>query len=139
MSRVLTKKKVLIFCALGLLFAICWAYLGTREACYINVSCRTFFDRLQFIGEILGSAMFILPFSLITYFLHDRVFKAWIWFAVVWVPILIIVPNFFDSHNGNFGLSDAAGALFLLIVGYVFFSLLIILVQSARVYWLKRS
>lgn len=70
-------------------------------------------------------ALFV--FSLITYRLPDAVYKAWMKFAVVWVPLSILVVVLSPEYSTDFlyGI-DKGGAAFLTSVIFVVISVVII-------------
>jgi hypothetical protein len=79
---------------------------------------------------------FLIPFSLITYKLPDQVFRSWLHFAYVWIPIslLLIFTTPSTSHSwainvglGREGITWIMGGLFalisLILITYKFFTL----------------
>ena len=80
--------------------------------------------------------VFLLPFSLITYFQHDRIFKAWARFAVSWIGLFIVLLSLANGSTGSGWVGGGGGGILVLaffLAVYVIVSILIILVQSVRV------
>ena len=83
----------------------------------------------------------ILMASLIVYRLPDRIFKAWSHFTIVWVlffGLLILISS--GDSGGGYVMGGSPKGVFTIfsVVLYPIISLLIILTQSIRVYWLKK-
>ncbi len=107
-------------------------------------------ETLLFFGNIYDYrdfflAVFILPvgflFSLITYFLAEPVFRGWINFARWWMPLqILLVALVPEGTTGNFliNLDPKVIVSFALSGIFIAVSLSIVLIQSIRVYRLKK-
>ncbi|MDP2655497.1 MAG: hypothetical protein Q8P17_03110 [bacterium] len=83
------------------------------------------------LGLVIGLfAIVLLAFSLITYFLREEVFRAWVRFAYWWIPVSIVLIYLAkDSSGGGFGIPnvlDQESVSFILAALFAFISLLII-------------
>ncbi len=104
--------------------------------------CHLFLDKL---GLLWSVVMFLSPpaffLSLLTFPLNNRIFNAWFNFSVVWVPLTVILFLIPQPSIGGW-LGPLPTALDVVVIGMYFFyiliSILIILIQSIRVYWLKK-
>ena len=47
-------------------------------------------DRLEFVGNLLLIFLPAFVFSIITYFLREEVFRAWLRFAYWWIPVSLV-------------------------------------------------
>jgi len=80
-------------------------------------------------GLILFSfAPLLLVFllSLLTYRMHDRVFRAWFHFALWFVPIIILTTLFFETRGGGgggWGISSGMDEFAILWLLYIIFIL----------------
>lgn len=85
------KKKTLIFlCLVGIvifLISIFSRQIGLCSTLSYS-SCGAFFDGL---GEALLPIFPLFLFSIITYFMSEKVFQIWSRFAIVWIPISMIL------------------------------------------------
>ncbi len=92
----------------------------------------TFGDRIGCLDKVvpmLGEIIILLTIptfllSLITYWMHEKVFRAWLRFAYWWIPLTIVLVLMTHDSSGGFGISDIVtreavsmifSALFLLI------------------------
>lgn len=95
------KKKLLILSGLVAITLLVWNYLGNYKIC-------DFFG-----GRSISSCPFVLTatalnlvpiiplflFSLITYWMRDRVYRAWVRFAAVWIPLSMIAILFAPEYS----------------------------------------
>lgn len=96
-----TKKNILIvsgvggglfiFLLLALLYDLCGPYRDICKGIYTPIA------------YIFFSFPFIFLLSLLTYRMHDKVFRAWWNFALWFVPIIIITTIFFETRGGGGG------------------------------------
>lgn len=93
-------------------------------------SCRIFFDGF---AEVLFPSIPLFLFSLVTYFLSGAVFKAWSRFALVWIPLSMIVIAIVPEYAGDVLYSYGKG----LIAFYssILFSIISIVIITAS--WFK--
>ncbi|MEY4747273.1 MAG: hypothetical protein RLZZ416_322 [Candidatus Parcubacteria bacterium] len=126
--RMVEKKSVLITSAMVSAAFIVWDYMGNYRLC----------DYLAKDGH-MGSCPFLLSstelilipffpfffFSLITYFMREDVFRAWVRFAIpaviVSMILILLTP---DSPAGGFGPQIALGKSDTALVASVLFSLI---------------
>lgn len=110
-----TKRNVLL---VGLILMILLAslfYLAQLKYCdsygyvqsdYKNL-CMNVIDYSETVLEPLSSALFLVPlflsFSLLTYRMHDNVFRAWWNFARWFVPVIIVVTFLLNNKSGGGG------------------------------------
>ncbi|HEX8946934.1 MAG TPA: hypothetical protein VF829_01845 [Candidatus Paceibacterota bacterium] len=144
LNKLATKKRVLL---IGLAGGIAWVLIwgvytyffhgnGVCRAYYAG-GCLTLFNALGQIG-VLTNLILLLPPMLIVGFLSDKVFKPWARFALLWMLVIIVLPNFVSDASHNFSPSARGYFDLLLLALYILISLAIILIQSIRVYWLKK-
>lgn len=71
---------------------VCWSYVR---------DIKDVFDPFIFLFPI------VLIFSLTTYRLHEEIFRAWLKFAYLWVPLSIVVMFLLsmDTGGGGFGMN----------------------------------
>lgn len=128
---------------LGLIVIAILFEIDKTGICYPGgAMCHLFLDKL---GLLWSVVMFLSPpaffLSLLTFPLNNRIFNAWFNFSVVWVPLTVILFLIPQPSIGGW-LGPLPTALDVVVIGMYFFyiliSILIILIQSIRVYWLKK-
>jgi hypothetical protein len=76
-----------------------------------NRDCRVFFDHLE---NIFYFFPILLLFSLITYSLPERAFKAWLKFTIVWVPVVLVSTAYVRfTYTGSGGFFDTPDFIIL--------------------------
>lgn len=88
------------------IFAI--GLMGTYSLCANNDGCA---NTLHLFFQIFLPTLPLFVFSLVTYFLPKRVFKMWFRFAVVWIPLSIILIAFTPEYAGDFLYSYGKGVI----------------------------
>lgn len=112
--------------------------------CYLNGHCGFLVGILNsFILTFLSYiSIFIFPFSLATYFFKDKIFRSWIIFTCIWIPLsfllIMLAPN--TGANGTLlSITIRGGVLILADALFVLISLIIIIVQVIKVYFVKNK
>ncbi len=103
-------------------------------ALVVSVLAFSFFSSFG----ILLHAVPITFFSLLTSFLRERVFMPWFKMTIVWLPVSIFGALLNSGSPGFFGASERDYFLLVSLATYAVVSFLLILIQSIRVYWLKK-
>jgi len=90
---------------------------------------------------IIAPIFFAFPFSLITYFLREEIFRSWIRFTYIWVPVsmflVLIIPG--GAGNGAFpSLIDKESVSILMSGLYFIISLIMIIFGIVKYYWFKK-
>ncbi len=116
--------------------------LGYSNGCYTTAWCYTLFQNynaLNYLIYIIWAPIVLILLGLV-WFLDNRIFSSWINFSVVWIVLFgilaVLIPN--NAGSGFISFPIKIYTLFGLCVLYILISLLIILIQSIRVYWLKK-
>ena len=137
-DRLTTKKSIFL---IGLSGGIIWALIfGTyNSACsayYIGL-CTYLFD---FIREfyLLTNLVFLLPLFFLIGLLRNEVFKPWARFALPWMLVIMFLPNFVSNAPRLLAFSDRGYLDIILMALYILISFFIVLIQSIRIYWLKK-
>ncbi len=140
-----TKKKVLFVGLGGTLLILALFSLGIN-GCNTSVWCNKiiYFVDNGLVGDVINSDTFLLIFltiplfilSLITYKMHDEVFRAWWRFARWWVPVIMIVTFLLENAGGGGGWGMNGGAFDAFFIGifYVIF-IVISLVKIFNAYF----
>jgi len=118
MTNLGTKKNVLIITLIGTLLILALVLLAVTDFCYNSKPCMSFFVNVR--PWNLASYIFVTPFlfllSLLTYRMHDDIFRVWWNFARWMVPIIIfatIAIQFVPSNGGFFNMD---GLIYLLVL-----------------------
>lgn len=133
-----TKKKVLIVTImLSIGVWILYLILPT-DWCDTNTICRGVYGN-DYLGVIIygciGFIATVLPFSLITFFLHENVFETWKKFAKWSIPIVLTLMFFITQDTGGSNFFSMDFTLFFLGIIYGLFfliSLAVIAVSALR-------
>ena len=136
----ITKRNTLFLCLFGVAIIILdlgIEYFTEHSVCKGNYVgfCYTLFN-FKVANMSLILFLFLSPFLLITYFQHDRIFKAWARFAVSWIGLFIVLLSLANGSTGSGWVGGGGGGILVLaffLAVYVIVSILIILVQSVRV------
>lgn len=119
------KKYVLVTSVIGTLVFFASLFPENTGICnLVNASCVFFFDP---IAENLLPIIPLFLLSLITYKMRDEVYRAWIRFAYVWIPLsmflILIAPEY--SADWMFPIVKGTVAFFSSLL-FVIISLIII-------------
>lgn len=125
------NKKTLLLMGSGLIsfLLILVAIFGTYRLCFDNESCAILLH-LSFLHLLIFFAVFI--FSLITYFLPEKVFTAWFKFACVATPLSIIAIYFAPEYSNSIIYSIDKGFAASRLFGL--FSLISIIIILTKLY-----
>lgn len=129
----MNKKIVLVISIIGTLVLGLLAYLEKIGFYHFHPWTAYILGLLYVIGPSLFLFPIILIFSLITYKMNDGVFKLWLKFTYIWIPLTIILPILTPiGGGGGYVLSIDNKASVWLIMSVLFFiiSLIIILAKS---------
>lgn len=90
---------------------------------------------------IIFPIIFAFPFSLIVYFLREEIFRSWIKFTYIWVPLsmflVLIIPG--GGGNGAFpSLIDKQLVAILMSGLFSVISLIIVIWGIIKYYWFKK-
>ena len=133
LSNVVTKKVAFFSSLIGtVLFLLIASTRGVPLFCEeYSRSCMKQFDTLSLFFFIFLPTLII---SLITYFLREEVFRAWLKFAYVWIPVsMVLIYLAGGSSGGGFGIPNVLDQEFVSLILaslFVLLSLVIIIVKS---------
>jgi len=131
----LTKKKVFWTSLIGFIFfTLLFVFRDALyDYCFADGHCWQFWDSLDIIGALLFIFPFVFLLSLITYFLREEVFQAWMHFAKWWIPLsiffVLVMP---DGQGGGYmpSLIDKQTIAFLMSSIFILVSLTKIISKS---------
>lgn len=124
----MTKKNVLLTGLSGTILFVFLVLLGT-DACYMNTTCKSL--RVALSDDSLVVTLFfpcVFIFSLITYKMKDEIYRAWLHFSYVWIPLSVILILMSSDRSGHLFVS-AQEFLAMLLFGFY------ILVSSVIIAW----
>ena len=103
-----TKTKVFW---ISLVPAVGYAFLvyfhdTLYDFCIEQGRCWRFWDSLDIIAPIIFPWPLVFIFSLLTYKMHEKVFRAWLHFAYWWVPLSIILTLITPDGGGGWGIPN---------------------------------
>ena len=103
MNKFITKKKVLWGSFVGVVFFMLIA--GTRGVPFLcdeyDRGCMKQYDNVSVLFLIF-LPLFIL--SLITYWMREEIFRAWLRFAYWWTPLTMVLVLMTHDSSGGFGI-----------------------------------
>ncbi len=118
----MTKKIVFFFGLGGVGILAVMIFLSISGVCYHHDTCMNFFEKFHpwsFMDYIFFTPpLFLL--SLITYKMRDEVFKAWIGFAIWFVPLSMIAILLTPVDDGGSWSIPLKGPVALLTTGLFF-------------------
>ncbi|TRZ53368.1 hypothetical protein D4R99_00930 [bacterium] len=131
----LTKKKIFWISLIGFVpFTLLFIFRDSLyDYCFAGGHCWQFWDSLDIIGAILFIFPFVFLFSLITYFLREEVFQAWLRFVKWWIPLSILLVLIMpDGQGGGYmpSLIDKQTIAFLMSSIFIFVSTVKIISKS---------
>ncbi len=132
-----SKKNTLVVSLLGTIVLSSLTIVSFSEICRYSQACVSLFvryDLWDWANYILITPL-ILLLSLLTYWLNQRVFESWKKFAVIGVPIVLVLTYFITRPTGGSNFFTMDWSLYFLAVIYGLFfliSLIIIMVSVLR-------
>jgi hypothetical protein len=126
-----TKKSVFAASLSYVLFLVALYILSllhlSRVDCYAHSWCR------DYVGNLLSLAVFgffplfpTLLLSLLTYRMHDEVFRAWWNFARFMVPIIVLATLLVNMMPSNGGFFNMDGLIYLFVVAPLYAILILV-------------
>jgi len=97
-------------------------------------------DRLEFVGNLLLIFLPAFVFSIITYFLREEVFRAWLRFAYWWIPVsLVFIYLAGGWSGGGFGIPAVLDQEFVSLILSGLFVLISLLLIAYKYFASRRS
>ena len=97
-------------------------------------------DRLEFVGNLLLIFLPAFVFSIITYFLREEVFRAWLRFAYWWIPVsLVFIYLAGGWSGGGFGIPAVLDQEFVSLILSGLFVLISLLLIAYKYFDSRRS
>ena len=128
MENILTKQNVLIVTLIGAALLVFSVYSEEVGLCKANdYSCSKYFDHIAHVFLIFLPSFF---FSLVTYKMRAGVFGAWRNFAVVWLPISILLVAISPGTSADFQIIDKEFVAIVLSLLFTLISLILITYKS---------
>jgi len=127
----MTKNILIVASLLFVIFVVAVAYQGTCDYKALG-TCWRYWDQT---GEFIETLLITVPFfliSLIVRFTREEIFRTWIKFALVWIPLTmfltLISPEYSQSllpivkSTVSFGFSALFFFISLIIIAYKYFT-----------------
>ena len=126
----MTKRNGLIVSSV--LFAIFAVATLFQSTCDYKAQgfCWQYWDQVWTLIEILLITAPLFVISLLVYFLRDEIFRAWFKFAVVWVPLTILLTLMAPEYGQSLLPIEKGGVTFLFSV--IFFIVSVIIIVAKR-------
>jgi hypothetical protein len=134
-----TKKIVLFISGIFFLLLIISLCLVLTNCCGLNKNLfKDIYTQLAIFGFLFP---LILIFSLITYFLKDEIFKPWLKFTYIWLPLSIIFTLITPGGSGSFFVSlwDKEMTVIFMSGLYVVVSITMLIINVIRFYFINKN
>lgn len=134
-----TKNTVLLVSGIGGGIVLTFLLIVLNNFCGANkIICKDIYTQS-------ASYLFLFPlvfiFSLITYFIREEIFRSWIKFTYIWIPISIFLVLFIPGGGGNSAfpsLIDKELVSIFMSGLYFSISLIIVIFGSVKYYYFKK-
>jgi hypothetical protein len=111
-----SKRIVFWVSFIGTLYLAGLIFMSYGNFCYQNIWCQRYYGLSDPLSFNIVLFPVILFFSILTYFMRNEVFLAWLKFAAVYVPLFILTTYSFMMHGPNGGGWAISGGLFLALI-----------------------
>jgi hypothetical protein len=123
-----TKRGVLLVGLVGTLLIGALFVLAATDFCYQSNPCTSFFVNVH--PWSLVSYIFFTPLvfllSLLTYRMHDEVFRAWWNFARFMVPIIMLATLLVNMMPSGGGFFNMDGLIYLFVIAPLYAILILV-------------
>lgn len=134
-ENILSKNNTLLFGLGGslLLSLSLWFLMSGTCSSSEWVNCRSFGKMFEIVSIFLIWCPFLFFGSLLTYKLHEKVFRSWIYFALWWIPLSIVVIASSSTHARSYIFPSVQEQNAILFLGlFILISVIIIWVKWRR-------
>ncbi len=122
------KRSILAYGAILSVALFALIFLQKGNYCYSTDWCRNLWDTLNLAGYILFPFPLVFLFSLITYFLPEAIFRAWIRFTTWWVPAQIVLTLLTPESSGGLFISLVDKQLTAIVLSFFFATISLVLI-----------
>lgn len=128
----INKKVVFLIGLIGSILFLIMSFLSQKFGCKEDVLffCGDSYSSIVNIIHFLPISILIL--SLITYKMREEVFRAWLKFTYVWVPLTILFTFLAPEYNASLVATTKSLVSFSMSVVFLLVSLVIIFVKYQR-------
>jgi hypothetical protein len=126
----ISKKLVLWISLIVTLFLGLVLIIEGKDYCYQNILCEKIFNLAGFLSFNIFLFPVILFFSLITYKMRDEVFRLWVRFTYIWLPLtLILVFIAPEYQNSWLPIYEKGFVSFVMSAIYVLVSIILVVIK----------
>ena len=104
MNKFITKKKVFWGSFLGVVIVPVVGSIFSYDYCFAQGHCPRLWDTIESITPIFFLFLPLFILSLITYWMREEVFRAWLRFAYWWIPLTMVLVLMTRDSSGGFGI-----------------------------------
>ena len=128
----MNKNTIVLISVVGTILGLLLSPSNLYKYCFQGGHCLWLWD----IAEATNPFFFLFPslllFSFITYFLREEIFRAWLRFAYVWMPLsLVVIYLSAGWTGGGFGIPNVLDQETVAII----FSGLFIIISPLLILW----
>ena len=103
----MNKKTVVWISIVGTILGLLLSPSNLYKYCFQGGNCLWLWDIAEVTNPFFFLFLGLLIFSFLTYFLREEVFRAWLRFAYVWIPLsLVIIYLSTGWTGGGFGIPN---------------------------------
>lgn len=106
MKNLVTKKKLLWVSLVGVLIVPALGSIFSYDYCFAQGHCPRLWEIIGSLTPIFFLFIPLFLLSLITYWMHEEVFLAWLRFTYWWIPLTILLVLMTKDSSGGFGIPD---------------------------------
>ena len=103
MEKLLTKKKVFWASLMGVAIVPVVGSIFSYDYCFVQGRCPHLWGAIESATPIFFLFLPLFLLSLITYWMREEVFRAWLRFAYWWIPLTILLVLMTEDGSGGFG------------------------------------
>lgn len=131
MKRLPVRKLILATSFIGVVLFIVCIFSRQLHICppYSYSTCAVFFEG---VAETLLPILPLFLFSLITYFLPLQVFRSWLRFAMVWIPLSMLLILVVPTNDVSVIPIDKGRVAFVTSLCFMVISFIIIAISFVR-------
>ena len=124
----MSKKTVIWISIAGTTLGLLLSPSNLYKYCFQGGNCLWLWDVVEIANPFLFLFPGLLIFSFITYFLREEVFRSWLHFVYVWIPLsLVIIYLSAGWTGGGFGIPNVFDQEFVSIIFASLFALISLL------------
>lgn len=125
----MSKRQGIFISSVSVLIILFSFVLFSEQWCHVGTVC----NRIEhFVARDFEIVYYLVPsiliFSLLTYKMHERVFRTWLRFAYWWVPLSIILTLITPDGSGGWGIPSVIDRGFVAFIFAALFTIISLII-----------